>query len=130
MNLNYHYWFFKKAVSNKFCDAVIKLGLEKKPMLGTIGAEEDKVKDFKKTRNSNIVWLNDRWIYREIIPFINLANKNAGWNYDWDFTESCQFTKYSKNQFYDWHIDSWNNPYNMPDDVKKHNKNRKLSVTV
>ena len=41
MNLNYHYWFFKKAVSNKFCDAVIKLGLEKKPMLGTVGTEEE-----------------------------------------------------------------------------------------
>ena len=130
MNLNYHYWFFKKAVSDKFCDAVIKRGLEKKPMLGTVGTEEDEVKDFKKTRNSNIVWMNDRWIYREITPFIHLANKNAGWNYDWDFTESCQFTKYSKNQFYGWHIDSWNNPYNMPNDVKKHNKNRKLSVTV
>ena len=38
MNLNYHYWFFKKAVSDKFCDAVIKRGLEKKPILGTIGA--------------------------------------------------------------------------------------------
>ena len=130
MNLNYHYWFFKKALSHRFCDAVIKRGLEKKPKLGTVGRGDDKIKDFKKTRNSNIVWLNDSWIYKEVHPYIRLANKNAGWNYDWDYTESCQFTKYSKNQFYDWHIDSWNNPYNTPGDLKKHNKNRKLSVTI
>tara|TARA_R110000824_G_scaffold25843_1_gene89655 strand:- start:4482 stop:5075 length:594 start_codon:yes stop_codon:yes gene_type:complete len=128
MTLSCHYWFFKKALSSRFCDAVIKRGLEKKPKLGTIGGKG--VKDFKKTRNSNIVWLDDSWIYKEMHPYINLANKNAGWNYDWDYTESCQFTKYSKNQFYDWHIDSWDHPYDMLDNPNKHNKNRKLSVTV
>jgi len=130
MSLNHHYWFFKKVLSNKFCDSIIKHALEKKLILGTVGNDGNKIKDLKKTRNSNVVWLNDTWIYKEIYPFIHLANKNAGWNYDWDFTESCQFTKYSKNQFYDWHIDSWNNPYDIPKDLNKHNKNRKLSVTI
>ena len=36
---------------------------------------------------------------------------NAGWNFQWDFSESCQFTKYTKGQFYDWHCDSWDRPY-------------------
>ena len=76
MTLSCHYWFFKKALSSRFCDAVIKRGLEKKPKLGTIGGKG--VKDFKKTRNSNIVWLDDSWIYKEMHPYINLANKNAG----------------------------------------------------
>ena len=22
------------------------------------------------------------------------ANENAGWNFEWDYSESCQFTKY------------------------------------
>ena len=37
--------------------------------------------------------------------------ENAGWNFDWDRSESCQFTKYKLNQYYDWHCDSWDKPY-------------------
>ena len=53
------------------------------------------------------------------------------YNFEWDFSESCQFTKYTKDQFYDWHCDSWDQPYiretaNDP----SHGKIRKLSVTV
>ena len=75
--------------------------------------------------------MNDRWIYKEIQPYVHQTNAQAGWNFDWDFSESCQFTKYEKGQFYDWHCDSWNRPYtrdnpNAPD----HGKIRKLSVTV
>ena len=35
----------------------------------------------------------------------------AGWNFDWERSESCQFTKYKLNQYYDWHCDSWDKPY-------------------
>jgi len=65
-----------------------------------------------------------------MIPFIDLANKNAEWNFDWDFLEECQFTKYKKGQFYDWHCDSWEHPYDKPNDPKEHGKIRKLSVTL
>ena len=75
--------------------------------------------------------MNDRWIYKEIQPYINTANQSAGWNFEWDFSESCQFTKYQKGQYYDWHCDSWDRPYireNAND--PSHGKIRKLSVTV
>ena len=41
--------------------------------------------------------------------------------------ESCQFTKYKHNQYYDWHCDSWDKPYEKegPDNGKI----RKLSMT-
>ena len=29
--------------------------------------------------------------------------------------ESCQFTKYKLNQYYDWHCDSWDKPYDRKD---------------
>jgi PKHD-type hydroxylase len=73
--------------------------------------------------------LNDRWIYKEVQPYIHQANNSAGWNFDWNFSESCQFTKYKLNQFYDWHCDSWEQPYNNPDNPNTHGKIRKLSVT-
>ena len=40
------------------------------------------------------------------------------------------FTKYKLNQFYDWHCDSWNKPYDKPNEPNSHGKIRKLSVTV
>ena len=68
------------------------------------------------------MWLNDTWIYKEIHPFVREANKKAGWNFHWDWSESCQFTKYKLNQYYDWHCDSFNK-------IGNNGKIRKLSMT-
>ena len=89
-----------------------------------------KIKDLKKKRDSNIVWFNDRWVYREIQPYVHQANKNAGWNFDWERSESCQFTKYKLNQYYDWHCDSSDKPYvRKSTNDPEHGKIRKLSMT-
>ena len=82
----------------------------------------------KRKRNSNVTWLNDQWIYKEIHPYIHKANTSAGWNFEWDRSEYCQFTKYKHNQYYDWHCDSWEKPYDNPG-KENHGKIRKLSVT-
>ena len=93
------------------------------------------VKDIQKKRKSDIVWMNDTWIYKEIHPYIHEANQKAGWNFDWDWSESCQFTKYGVGQYYGWHCDSWDKPYSRPpkeDGTRPidHGKIRKLSVTI
>ena len=87
-------------------------------------------RDLKKKRDSNIVWLNERWIYNEVQPYINQANASANWNFQWDHSEACQFTKYNKGQYYDWHCDGWDKPYQRKEGDPSHGKVRKLSVTV
>ena len=131
MNVSNNYWFFKKALSDTVCDDIIKYGNQQQDESALVGNEDSLTenKDLKKKRNSNIVWLNDPWIYNEIHPYIHIANKNAGWNFEWDWSESCQFTKYKLNQYYGWHCDSWNSPYNKKD-LNIDGKIRKLSVTV
>jgi PKHD-type hydroxylase len=136
MNLFHNYWYFKSAFSSEFCDKIINHSKNQKSKLATTGEyankkklNEKEKKDLKKDRNSNVVWLNDQWIYKELHPYINAANKNAGWNFQWDWSESCQFTKYKKGQFYDWHCDSWDKPYNRPNEPNINYKIRKLSVT-
>ena len=141
MNLSNYYWYFKSAIPPKICDDIIKYGLQHQEDLAITGGygrdrnlkekplKEEEVIDLKKKRNSNIVWLNDKWIYKEIHPYVHEANKKAGWNFDWNFSESCQFTKYKLNQYYDWHCDSWDVPYNKPEDPNSHGKIRKLSMT-
>ena len=136
MNLEYYYWYFKSAIPLKICDDIIEYGKSQQEQIALTGnykpnkVSDDDIKDVSKKRKSNIVWMDDRWIYKEIQPYIHQANVNAGWNFQWDFSESCQFTKYKLNQFYDWHCDSWSQPYNKPEDLNTHNKIRKLSVTV
>ena len=136
MNLEYYYWYFQSAIPPKICDDIIEYGKSKQEQIALTGdydpetVGEKDIKDISKKRKSNIVWMSDRWIYNEIQPYVHTANQNAGWNFQWDYSEACQFTKYKLNQFYDWHCDSWHKPYNKPEQPDRHGKIRKLSVTV
>ena len=139
MNLFNYYYYFKSAIPERICDDIVKYGHQLQDQQATIGAmgnskklSQKNLKDLKKKRNSNVVWINDTWVYKEIQPYIHKANELAGWNFEWDWSESCQFTKYNKGQFYDWHCDSWDKPYfnqKNPQD-SANGKIRKLSVKV
>ena len=142
MNISNYYWYFQSAVPERICDLIVKYGKQEKKrevtaITGGLGRDRDlnkhpltkeELKDLKKKRDSNVMWMNDPWIYKEIHPYIHTANKNANWNFEWDFSESCQFTIYKKGQYYDWHCDSWDKAYKEEGPTK--GKIRKLSVTV
>ena len=134
MNISNYYWHFPAALTPKFCDDVIAYANSQEEVMARTGGygdrklKKEEVKDLKRKRNSDLVWLNDTWIYKELHPYIHQANKAAGWNFDWDRSESCQFTKYKLNQYYDWHCDGWDKPYHKPN-TEEHGKVRKLSMT-
>ena len=136
MNLSNYYWYFSGVLTPRFCDEVIKYALSKEEVMAKTGGygdrklKKEEVLDLKRKRNSDLVWLNDTWIYKELHPYVHQANRDAGWNFDWDSSESCQFTKYKLNQYYDWHCDSWDKPYDRKDpNNPEHGKIRKLSMT-
>ena len=138
MNISNYYWYFSGVLTPKFCDDVIAYANSQKEVMALTGGygrekgnkplNKEEIKDLKKKRNSDLVWLNDTWIYKELHPYVHEANRRAGWNFDWERSESCQFTKYKLNQYYDWHCDSWDKPYAEEGPTK--GKIRKLSVTV
>ena len=135
MNVSNYCWYFKSAVPSRICDLIIKQGLARNESMARTGGllenkklTKDEIKHIKRKRNSDITWLDDLWIYRELHPYVHKANEMAGWNFDWERSESCQFTKYKLNQYYDWHTDGWNKPYNKPNTLS-HGKVRKLSMT-
>ena len=137
MLLPNYYWYFQSAIPERICDEIVRYGKQlqnKMALTGAFDGSENKmspqqIKDLKKKRNSDIVWIEDSWVYKEIHPYVHKANKSADWNFQWDWSEPCQFTKYEKGQFYDWHCDSFYKPYNEPNS-RRHGKIRKLSVTV
>jgi PKHD-type hydroxylase len=127
---NYYYWF-KSALSPETCDKILELGKSKMAHLESIGASTEAVTfgDNQKgakpnaapqneepaynidssndvyIRDSNIVWLEDQWLYDTVYPFLQEANTKAGWNWQYDYSEALQFTKYQNDQFYGWHAD-------------------------
>ena len=131
MILKNYYWYFTSALSKEVCNKIIELGLSKPTQKGVVGVNKDKFNFSKKTRDSDVTWLDDKWVYNYLQPFVQTANKNAGWNFDWNFSESCQFTIYGKNQHYNWHTDMKPEPYSENfDNINYRNKIRKLSMTV
>lgn len=142
MNLKYKYWWFDAAIPNRVCDNIRKHGLKNvlKPAI-TKDEIDTLEKDGKLTdehlkilksnvRDSNIAWIRDKWVYREIMPYISKANKTAGWNFHYDFAEPMQFTEYSLNQYYTFHLDCFDEPYNKPNEPGWHGKIRKLTAVA
>ncbi len=133
MQLKNSYYWFKDAVSKKFCDDLIRLGTEKierekhsgintegytfgssergaKPLSTpqNIDTREDlqnKGIDDAYVRDSEVTWLDEPWIYDALTPFIHDANNFANWGFQWDWCEVAQFTVYRPGGFYSWHQD-------------------------
>ena len=51
----------------------------------------------------------------------------SGWNFDLEFIEAVQLCDYHEGDFYNWHIDSFDNPYQYHPEKPY---NRKVSVTI
>ncbi len=133
MITEYNYYYFKGALSKILCDDIVEYANSKKQHTAITGAGNSQILEglglerSLKKRNSNIIWLEDLWIWKEIFPFVLEANRKAKWNFEILNSETTQFTKYDVGQYYGWHQDSDGIPY-----LNGNNKGliRKLSVTV
>ena len=124
------YWYFQSVLTPDECNKIIDLGLNKdmkeavthgnneKSDDKTIPQADTTVEELQKKegknleeinpyiRDSKVSWLNDQWIYDRVWPYLNLANRDAGWKYNFAHAESFQFTTYKDGGFYGWHQDS------------------------
>ena len=134
MNVKYNYWFFQSALTKDFCNNIVaKHKSSKDKIQGKIGSIKNynvkNIKNLKKTRNSKVVFLEDKEIFAALQPYVFTANRNAGWNVQWDDSENVQFTEYRKNNHYTWHQDSCVEPYQDVTNPFKFGKIRKLAMT-
>ena len=124
MILKSNYYYFKQAVPIKTCQKILKAGRKKIIEEASTFKGVNKVK-----RDCKIAWINDKWIYDILNPFIHSANKKAGWNFQWDWNESSQFTIYEKGHYYGWHADQNDTPFKH-ESKNINGKTRKLSLTL
>ena len=138
MHLLNYYWYFTKALPVGLCNRILKLGKSKKLNKAAVVDETKKdqslhqqeMETLKVKRNSKVVWLNEPWIYKAIQPFVNTANRSAGWNFEWDWSEPAQFTQYKKGMHYNWHRDSRAGPYTSEEGSSFAGKIRKLTSVL
>ena len=134
--LKNYYWFFKGALPPRKCEEIKKAAEQHKKNVAITGAFKNQtklsktaLKQLHKKRKSNVAWMNDPWLYNLILPYIKNANENAGWNFEFSWSESFQFTEYKKGQYYGWHQDQNEATYDSPD-PNFHGKTRKVSAII
>jgi len=99
-----YYWYWNKEIPHETCQKIISLGEGNWDQAQTFGSQE-KNKPLDKIRKSDIVWINEQWVFDLIFPYIEGANEQAGWKYDIKLLQYCQITRYTKDGFYSWHRD-------------------------
>ena len=100
MHLKDYIRIYDNVVSDSFCDKLIKYGNSKQEQIGLTGGlkakdkeslQEQELNDLKQKRDSNIVWLSEKWLYKYIHYYVNGANYNSGWNFQWNFSENIRW---------------------------------------
>ena len=85
MNLKWYYWYFQSALPERICDEIVKYGKDQEKQMALTGhaggkkteeLTEEEIQNIQKKRKSDIVWMNQSWIYNEIQPYIHIANRN------------------------------------------------------
>ena len=92
------------ALDAKNCDKIIA---EYKKLLEPAVHDDGKggLTNDKKTRSSNVAWINNSQINSIMKDLMHIANHSAGWCFDITGHELYQFTQYNSKDHYSWHQD-------------------------
>ena len=137
MILKNYYYYFNNVLNKDTCSNIIKYGNSLTEEIGRTGFVQDPILSKEKLdllkreqRDSNVAWIKEKWLYDIINPYVFKANQKAEWNFDIDYVEPVQFTKYKLHQYYNWHCDSSEKLIDNPKDINVHGKLRKLSCII
>lgn len=100
------FWAWEKELSSETCDHIISLAQDITPEKGVVGGNDDEPgRLVHEKRNSDVRWITDNFIVNALLGFGNQANYSS-WGMNVDTISSIQFTEYTKEQHYDWHMDT------------------------
>ena len=142
------WYIFPSSIDKNICNKIKKLAqnnwgeaaVELEPKVQRKLTKEERILGIKsdigidkKYRVSEVVWMNDKWVYDTIWPYMDIANQEAGWKYDIRAAESMQITRYKKGGYYSFHVDGRGDhlsTFNDPDNKITDGMVRKLSMTL
>ena len=138
-------WYcFSSVLDKNTCDKIIALGGNDfhagKVLLNKGPTEEERNHGLNEVfgideqwRSSDLKWIDEKWVYNLITPFMHKANSNSGWKFDIETVEEVQLTRYQEGDFYSWHVDGTSDSlstYNTPDNKFKNGYVKKISMTI
>jgi PKHD-type hydroxylase len=106
VNLDYKYWTFDNVVSDETRDSILTSLPDDIFKKGLIREKDGDPILEKKSRDNVVVFLGGQFARDIFIPYVNGANKSSGWNYDIDWFEDIQVSKYGVDKHYAWHHDA------------------------
>ena len=136
---------FSQVIDKKTCERIINLGKDKwkeAEVAETVPSltEEERFTGRKEVygidpsaRMSEIYWASEDWIYNLVWPYMEEANKVAGWNLDISGAEDMQVTRYKIGGFITWHADGRSDSlsaYDSPKNPFMHGNVRKISMSL
>ena len=115
-----NYFAWDKELSHEICQKLINLGKGNWNRAAVVN------KSVVGARKSDIVWTKEQWVYDLISPYMLTANEQAGWKYNIVAAQDCQITRYTKDGFYNWHVDG----IGSHTELDGEGTTRKLSMSV
>lgn len=99
------YWLWENAVPHEICDMAVKCRENFNEDTAKIGIGSGDIN--AEYRQSKIIWLpTGHWLEGILSNYGMNANLQAGWNYELNFPENVQLTKYEKEGHYNFHSDA------------------------
>ena len=123
MNKSFAWAYFPNMISKAKCGDILKLAQKKWEISTLFGGGNSGIKD-SKIRKSDIVFVREEWLFKEILDILNHTNQFGCWNFDIDGVEDVQLTRYNKGDYYDFHMDG--NGVTETEDGKV----RKMSMSI
>ena len=118
---------FENAFTEEDCNYILSFSDDnfKQAELGENNTLDNKI------RKSETKFMSDKKIYNKLNSFFMEANKMGNWNFQFDWFEPAQITKYSVDNYYQWHCDDHDKIYpNTHDNLNFRNKIRKISCSL
>jgi len=131
MQTKYSYWLFKDALTEKDRNKVKRIAKKFGYGKAALGSNDTIIEEpDKKVRSSDTAFSSDQFLYDTLCPFVSSANEQAGWQYDLDWFEAVQISRYKKNQHYTWHTDGDGDHFGTYPEGNSKGKVRKVSLVA
>ena len=102
----YNWWMYKNIIDQDTIDKILQLGEKAEWENAAVGSLCEDEKRFKDSiRKTDLIWLNDQWLYDIFWSLMLVANQQAGWNFEISCAESFQLGRYGEDCHYRWHSD-------------------------
>ena len=98
------------AITPEFAKGLID-EFKDKTQIATHESKGEQTTEPTSWRDSTVSWFHNPDLYEQVYGFMQVANYHMGLRYKISGAEAFQFTKYTKDQHYDWHRDGYSDHF-------------------